>query len=249
LLDKETIRTRVWRLLEEAKVSKFPKPITGRIPNFVGSEEAAKRLFSQPEFRKAEVIKVNPDSPQAPVRLGVLMHGKVVVMPTPRLKGGFLLLNPKCIPKRHLRRASTIRGAFKYGESCPLEDLPKVDLLVVGSVAVSLDGVRVGKGGGYSELEYAILRELELIDEATPIYTTVHDLQIVNDAPREEHDLTVDVIITPTRVLRLNRKYRQPKGIIWSKLKPEDIERMPVLSKLKNLSKEISKELKVKIEV
>ena len=102
MLDKEAIRTRIWRLLEEAGASKFPKPIIGRIPNFVGSEKAAKRLFTQPEFLKAKVLKVNPDSPQAPVRLGALMHKKIVVMPTPRLKRGFLLLDPKRTFKEHL---------------------------------------------------------------------------------------------------------------------------------------------------
>lgn len=122
-------------------------------------------------------------------------------------------------------------------ERCSLKDLPMVDLLVVSSVAISVDGVRIGKGGGYSELEYAILRELELIDEATPVFTMVHDLQVVSDAPRENHDLIVDFIITPTQVLRVDRKYRQPKGIIWSKLKPEDIDRMPILLELKDSTK------------
>jgi 5-formyltetrahydrofolate cyclo-ligase len=35
-----------------------------RIPNFKGAAEAAQRLAELPEFKKAEVIKVNPDTPQ-----------------------------------------------------------------------------------------------------------------------------------------------------------------------------------------
>lgn len=111
-----------------------------RIHYFVGSERAAQRLINQYEFQSAKVVKVNPDSPQAHVRRGVLFGGKLLIMPSPRLRREFILLNPKRIPKRFLMKASTIRGAFKYGRFCSFEELPKVDLIVAGSVAVSRDG-------------------------------------------------------------------------------------------------------------
>jgi len=234
LLSKDVIRRNIWRLLEESGVSRFPKPIEGRIPNFDGAEKAAERLVSQPEFQGAEVVKVNPDSPQAPVRRRVLASGKVLVMPTPRLRKGFLVLDPKRLSGRVLAKASTIRGAFRYGRPCPLESLPKVDLIVAGSVAVSRDGVRVGKGGGYSELEYGILRELELIDESTPVFTTIHDLQIVDEAPKDEYDLVVDAIVTPSKVIRVGKAFPKPTGIIWEKLDRRYLEEIPVLRKLKS---------------
>lgn len=228
--------------MEDSGVSRFPKPVEGRIPNFEGSERAAQRLFSLPEFQSAGVVKVNPDSPQSHVRRGVLLSGKLLVMPSPRLRRGFLLLDPKKIHKRSLAEVSTIRGAFKHGRVCPLEEMPKVDLIVAGSVAVSRDGVRVGKGGGYSEIEYGVLRELGLVDEETPVFTTVHDVQIIDWAPREEHDLIVDAIVTPSRVVRVERKYPQPKGILWEKLNVRELEVMPVLKELKTaLSSRASK--------
>lgn len=230
--EKNSIRTRVWRVMEELGISKFPRPVFGRIPNFVGAERAAERLASQPEFRNAETVKVNPDSPQAMVRRLALLNGKALIMPTPRLKRGFILLDPEKIPRRLYFKASTIKGAFKYGKLCPLSELPKVDLVVVGSVAVSRDGVRVGKGGGYSEIEYAVLRELGLIEEETPVLTTVHDVQIVEWAPLEPHDLVVDAIVTPSRILRVERTHSRPGGIIWEKLSDEMIREMPVLSEL-----------------
>ncbi len=130
--DKKAIREEVWRLMEESGVSRFPKPIAGRIPNFEGSERAARKLVSQPEFQKARVVKVNPDSPQTHVRRSVLLSGKVLIMPTPRLRKGFMLLDPTKIPRRFFAKASTIRGAFKLGRLCPLEELPDVDLIVAG---------------------------------------------------------------------------------------------------------------------
>ncbi|MCW3978560.1 MAG: 5-formyltetrahydrofolate cyclo-ligase, partial [Candidatus Bathyarchaeota archaeon] len=169
-------------------------------------------------------------------RKGTLDSGKLLIMPSPRLRDGFLLLDPERIPLGRHREAATIRGAFRHAVRVGLEDLPSVDLVVCGSVAVTLQGVRVGKGGGYSELEYAMLRELGLIDEGTPIITTVHDLQIVEDAPREEHDFTVDIIATPGKLTRTSGPRHRPSGIIWERLSEEQIGKMPVLEKLKKSS-------------
>jgi len=229
---KDEIRRRIWNLMDELGISRFPRPAAGRIPNFVGAERAAWRLIQQPEFHEARVVKVNPDSPQALVRKETLLGGKILIMPTPRLRRGFIILNPREIPRRSVARASTIKGAFKYGRIISLNDLPKVDLIVAGSVAVSRDGVRVGKGGGYSELEYGILRELGKVDEKTPIFTTVHDIQIIDWAPSEPHDLIVDAIITPTKVIRIRRRAKRPAGIMWERITPNMLRDMPILLEL-----------------
>lgn len=229
------MREKVWSKMDKLGVGRFPGTF-GRIPNFDGAEAAARSLGRLLEFRWAKVVKVNPDSPQAPVRRIALSEGKFLVMPSPRLKKGFLVLDPKKIPEGLLRKASTIRGAFRYGELVGLEDLPKIDLIVAGSVAVSSDGARIGKGGGYSEIEYGILRELGLVSEENLVVTTVHDSQVVDAAPVEDHDFFVDAIVTPTKVIRTKRRRNQPKGIIWKKVTLTMLEKMPVLRELKNLA-------------
>ena len=236
--EKKAIRRRIWRLMDESGVSRFPKPVVGRIPNFEGAETAAKKLATLPEFKNARVVKVNPDSPQAPVRRETLLSGRILVMPTPRLREGFLLLDSRKIPRSALRKASTIRGAFRYGGSIGIDDLPRVDLVVAGSVAVSPDGGRIGKGGGYSEIEYGILRELGLIGEETPVLTTVHDIQVLGWVPVEEHDFSIDVIVTPKRVMRTGRKRNQPEGIIWGRVTPKMLEEMPILKELRKKVKQ-----------
>jgi len=142
-LSKDDIRRRIWSLMEEKGISRFPRPVYGRIPNFVGSEVAAQKLAEQREFKQAKVVKVNPDSPQKMVRYLTLVSGKILVMPTPRLKHGFLLLNPNEIPKSAYKEASSIHGAFKHGKICGINNMPEVDLIVAGSVAVSKQGGRV----------------------------------------------------------------------------------------------------------
>lgn len=213
--EKNRIRRNIWNILEERGVARFPKPIYGRIPNFVGAEEAAERLFKTDLWRKARVVKVNPDSPQRIVRFRALMEGKIVVTASPRLLQGFIVLKPSEIPPHLYGYASTITGFFRLGKQVGLKDIPQVDLVVTGSVAVDRRGARLGKGGGYCELEYAILREIGAINEETPVVTTIHDLQIVDRIPLEPHDLTVDYVFTPTRSIEVKPRGIKPKGIIW----------------------------------
>ena len=229
---KQNIRECIWSLLEKERVTRFPKPIFGRIPNFQGAEEAAAKLRELKVFSDARVVKVSPDAPQRPVREIVLRQGKRLLVPTPRLRKGFLLVDPVNNPGIDASFAATIRGAWEYGRPVGLGALPRVDLIVTGSVAVSESGVRVGKGGGYSEIEYGILRELRLVDENTQIVTTVHDLQVVEEVPAEEHDLTVDKIVTPTRIIDIRRKRPEPKGIFWDEVADQMLEEIPLLKEL-----------------
>jgi len=203
-LSKEEIRTRVWRLMEEKGVATFPKPILHRIPNFIGAEKAAQNLISLPEYTNAIVIFCNPDSPQRPIREMALRDGKTLVMATPKLRQGFLLLDPRSIPSNRIFEASTIHGAFKYGRSIE-PDKVKVDLFIAGSVAVSPDGGRLGKGTGYSDQEYSILKNAGSLTAQTPTVSTVHDIQIVEKIPREEWDVPVDIIVTPNQIIRVGK--------------------------------------------
>ncbi len=233
---KRKIRESIWNLMEEKNIAKFPRPVHGRIPNFVGAEKAAKLLINCDFFDKAKVVKVNPDSPQQPVREFVLMHGKKLIMPTPRIKEGFILLEPSNIPSKFYREASTIKGAFKFGQKVHPKDLPKIDLIVLGSVAVSVkNGARIGKGEGYGELEYGILMEYGKIDDNVTIVTTVHEVQLVEEIPVEAYDVSVDYIITPERIIKVIERHSRPKGIIWELLNEDKIKEIPLLLELKNL--------------
>lgn len=231
---KQAIREAVWERLTRERLAAFPMPIKGRIPNFKGAAAAAERLAELPEFRRARTIKVNPDSPQRPVRELALRAGKIVLVPTPRLREGFLLLDPGELPPDALGKAATIEGAARYGRPVGLEDLPAPELIVVGTVAVSPSGSRVGKGEGYAELEYATLRTLGRVDADVPIATTVHDAQVVDAIPSERFDVPIDIVVTPTRALRTSTTLPKPAGIYWDDLTEERLDAMPVLRELRS---------------
>jgi 5-formyltetrahydrofolate cyclo-ligase len=207
--------------------------VHGRIPNFKGAEQAAERLLAHPIFRRVRVIKVNPDSPQRWVRKLALERGITVVTPTPRLKDAFRVLDPRKIPQQHYAEAATLKRGGRWGDDVPLARLPKIDLVVMGSVAVTPRGRRVGKGHGYADLEYGMLRDLG--NRAVPVATTVHPLQILEDFPTEPHDLAVSIIATPSEVLEVKRPPAPPKGIDWARLPESALEDMPVLGELKRL--------------
>ena len=220
------------------KVGLPPFPPHWRIPNFKGARKAASMLSTLPEWLNSSVLKINPDSPQKTVRHLALLHGKDVVMPTPRIKNGFLLLIPREIPEKFIKEASTIKGAFKWGmhlytvESIK-QKVPRIDMIVEGSVAVDYHGNRLGKGEGYGELEFAILREAGVLEDNVPIATTVHDIQVLsNSIPRDEFDVPLDIIVTPTRIIRVKNRDKRPTEIIWPKLSKQKINSIPILHEL-----------------
>jgi 5-formyltetrahydrofolate cyclo-ligase len=184
-------------------------------------------------FRRVKVIKVNPDSPQRWVRKLALELGITVITPTPRLKGAFRKLDPKKIPKERFDDAATLKRGGTWGEDLALDALPKIDLVVMGSVAVTRGGRRLGKGHGYADLEYAMLRELG--NPAVPVATTVHPLQVLAGFPTEPHDLPVSLIATPDELVEVKHPPAPPKGIDWDLLPHAALDEMPVLAELRRL--------------
>jgi 5-formyltetrahydrofolate cyclo-ligase len=228
--EKQAIRLAMWQRLDAEGISTFPRPVRGRIPNVKGADAAAERLAQTPEWQAARVVKVNPDAPQRAVRYRALKEGKALLMPTPRLRDNFLLV---LVPMQRAWDASSIKGAFELGRMIGLDELPAIDLLVFGSVAVSPDGDRVGKGEGYAELEFAVLRQTGRVPEDVPIATTVHDAQMVDAIPRQPFDVTLDLVCTPTRTLRIPRRGPRPPGVLWEHLTEERLTEMPILQALR----------------
>ena len=156
-------------------------------------------------------------------------------MAVPRLRDQhpFRLLDPRKLKASQLRDAATIKGALRYGRVIDLDQVPDLDLVLTGSVAVNLKGARVGKGGGFSDLEYALLAETGTVSDKTTVATTVHPLQILREnLPVTTHDIPIDLIATPRAAIEVERAYARPKGILWDHLQPPQIHEIPILERM-----------------
>ncbi|MGE0880673.1 MAG: 5-formyltetrahydrofolate cyclo-ligase [Acidimicrobiia bacterium] len=238
LAAKRAVRERVWRSMSVPGVARFPSP-DGRIPNFVGAEAAARRLASVPHWQRAATVKANPDSPQWPVRTQALVDGKIVYMAVPRLaeRDPFYLLDPAQLADAP-RKASSIKGASRSARIVSLDELEPVDLVVTGCVAVGLDGARLGKGGGFSDLEFALAVAAGLIDEHTVVVTTVHPLQVQDRGaiPVTSHDIHVDLVVTPDEVIECKRPRQHTlTRIDWAQLTDDKIAAIPLLARMHDL--------------
>ena len=235
LAAKAARREEVWRAMSVKGVARFPA-LANRIPNFVGAEAAAAHLAETTEWQRATTIKSNPDSPQLPVRVRALRDGKLLYMAVPRLAEAdpFFALDPEHLADPP-QKAASIKGAGRSARTVSLDAMEPVDLVVTGCVAVGEDGARLGKGGGFSDLEFALAAAAGLVGARTIVATTVHDLQVrsAGEIPMTAHDIMVDLVATPGGVFRTTRGRRRLPKLDWRELSDEKIAAIPLLGRLR----------------
>jgi 5-formyltetrahydrofolate cyclo-ligase len=229
---KAAIRKEIWDQMKALGLSPAPH---GTIPTFPGQNKAAERLRGLEVYQQARTIMVPPDQAQLQVRINALLDGKRLIMATPGLRDGFYLLEKEYVKIKDWRMAVRSSGVQRFGRrlgtECP--EVGEIDLLVTGAVAVGLQGERIGKGSGYFDLEYMILREIGSVDEATPICALVDDPQVLEQVPMETKDVAVDFIITPTRIITVERLLMRPAKITWDELDERHIKGMRPLKELR----------------
>ena len=233
---KDKVRSAIWQGLVDLGVA--VGPAYSRIPNFVGADVAAWRLAQTDAWKKAKTVKCNPDPPQIPIRMRALYDGKVLYAPVPNLSEGFpyLRIDPARLIKMGVafELAATSQGYMMYGERIEFEEVEPLDFCVVGSVAVGRKGGRTGKGAGFADLETAIFRELGIIGPKTPMATTVHSSQLVDDSNVviEAHDSPLDFIATEAELIETHNHDPRPAGVVWDRVQKDQFESIPFLKDL-----------------
>lgn len=233
-MSKYLIRLQVWRDLSQKRLLVFPFPF-GRIPDFKGCQVAANKLLELPEFMSAKSIEVNPDKTLELVRMLVLKSDKQLFVPVPQLRNSFLKLLEKS-EDYEIRKIAGRWGIDNLGKKVGINEDIHIDLVVVGSVAVSRDGYRIGKGKGFADLEFALLKEMGAINDNTTIVTVVHDNQVFDELPKnifQKYDVPVDYILTPTAIIKTHSNLPKPEGIYWDMISQKRLNGMDILRKLK----------------
>ena len=219
---KQRIRNEVWKKLLEVGVSKLTY---GHIPIFKGQEKAAQNLRKLQVYANAKRVFIPSDQAQYRARVNAVEDGKTLIMATPGLKDGFYQVDRSVANYRLAVQSHQVsKHAKKLHTS--YESIGKIDLLLTGAGAVSRQGERIGKGTGFFDKEYAILREIGCVEEDTPIIALVHDLQVYDSLPFEEgKDVPVDYIVTPQKVIKVERRLSRPTGIDWDYVKKSNLAR------------------------
>lgn len=235
------IRQQIWAKLKDVALpdTRFDTNFAEVIPDFVGSEDANRRVLDMQACQDAEFLFVTPDNCLAGLRRELIAMGKPFFMSTYGIYRGFLYIEPGVVPRGHELYASWLDGMEYFGRPISLAEVARhgrIDFLVTGASAVSMDGVRFGKGHGFFDLEWGMFTDLGLVDEKTPVVAVVHDCQVVHERLHPSPtDILVDYIATPSTLHQVDRRAKRPRGVIWDLLDPRQIEQTPPLQELRSL--------------
>ena len=95
-------------------------------------------------------------------------------------------------------------------------------------------GVRIGKGGGFADLEYGLAVATGVVKINTPVLTTVHPMQVLaEELPLTHHDVPLDYVVTPEETIKCDGALPHPLGIYWDDLDEAKISEIPLLVKLR----------------
>ena len=174
-----------------------------------GSRAIASRLAALPAFDGAvTVLATLPFGSEWDVRLlaqAALDRGKRLVLPRVDAAARVLVLHRVADLD-----SDVVRGFRDIPEPSP--HLPTVrpadvDCVLVPGVAFDDDGRRLGYGGGYYD------RLLPQLRPGVPRIAGAFDVQIVDRVPTGDHDVAVDLVVTPTRTFATRR--RAPDSASW----------------------------------
>jgi len=236
--EKASYRLNAWeRLKKYARPdSRFHWDFSKFIPDFKGSERCAEKIRRLSVYKRARLLFITPDNCLERFREICIKDKKPFLMTPYAIRRDFLYLDPRKVPRGMEALASTLDGIERYARPVSLRKMMgfrRVDALVTGVSIVNTRGVRYGKGTGFFDIEWAIFRELGMVNDETPIIAVAHDCQVVDtEFPYASHDTIVDYIVTPRRTIRIERSEKKPAGIDWRILPRELFESIPPLQEL-----------------
>ena len=243
MLKRAEAREDVWSTLRTVAKpdSRFHFDFSEFIPDFEGSQDATGRLVAMDIYQQAQVVFITPDNCLERLRAQAVRDGKIQIVPTYGIRRGLVELRPTDVSPELASYAVLLDSLEDVGRHISLAELRQryqIDLMVTGASAVSLDGVRFGKGHGFFDLEWAMLYQIGAVNQDTPVVAFVHDCQVVDaQLTLTEFDTVCDYIVTPTRVLQVKDAHKPTVGVLWDRLEPGMLEAIPPLQELRDLQR------------
>ena len=219
--------------------TRFVYDISQFLPAYAGYESLTDTLPALPFWAGSGPVYSTPDNCLEFVRSRLIADRRPLLQ-TIAVRLGFRYFAPGSVDPGFERLAGTLDGAALL--SAPIDltkirDLGPLDFVITGCRAVTRQGVRFGKGYGYFDLEWGIMSELGIVNDATPVVVACHDVQVLDmDLAPSPVDTLVDWIVTPTESIEVKRTRPKPLGIRWDRLQPHQWDSTPVLTELKAMS-------------
>lgn len=250
---KRSLRVQTWRKIQENNCGIGLNAIFNRIPGFVDSDKAVALLAGTEEFKKSQTIKVSIDRALQGAKLQALLDSKTLFLPGTRDSTALYLRVdvPDDATEERKKEILNVQDVQQNRTSISLDDKVTLDMIIIGSVLVSRDGYRIGRGNGFTDLDIGLLIEVGAITKDTIIATIVHDLQVVDNLPTslfQKYDTPVDLIATPTEVIRVANRLPRPEGLFWELLSQRRLKIIPVLQILKERQEKDGKLIALKAE-
>ncbi len=176
---KESLRTEILRRRKEYRKGKEDSVLI------------AEKFLSLPEVKRAKsVFLYFPHKNEVDTTLIIeelLKQGKEVILPK---VVGFHIRPVK------ISNISSLKSGYAgikepEGEEYPLE---KVDIIVVPALAFDIHGHRLGYGKGFYDRLLSKTNALKI--------GLAYDFQLLEKLPSEPHDIPVNLIITPTKIVK-----------------------------------------------
>lgn len=248
-------RHKIWQsvyrqLIHHAKPdSRFHHDFMSFTPDFRDSSYAIDRLVQLPCYTSATTILVTPDNSLEQLRHRALKDGKKVLVGTYRLRRGFILLSPHRISSANLEMASTLDGMERpdIGRHLSLAQMQEegihIDLCTVGALVFNTQGVVIWEGHGLFEVQWALLHDIQVLAEKTPVIGVAHDCQVIDETasnmekftPEKAAEVQCDFIVTPQQTIQIEDTIKPSQRIQFSTLDPKALENIPPLQELKGI--------------
>ena len=156
------------------------------------SKAVVEKVLSLPQLKTARyVLLYYPHRNEVntlPLIEKLLKLEKTVLLP--KVSGKDILP----IPVKELTSLKEGYAGIKEPEGNPVP-YEVIDIIFVPGVVFDKKGHRIGYGKGYYDRFLKKVKGLKV--------GLAYDFQIVDEIPHEEHDIPLDVIITPTRVIKI----------------------------------------------
>lgn len=161
----------------------------------ISSKQIHKNLRKNPEYQQAEVIgsyfPIGSEVKTQDIMQEILESGRTLLLP--KVIGNKLSFR-KVQDIKNLERSKF--GIMEPKDYC--EEITNIDLILVPTVAITTDGVRLGYGYGYYDRF--------LFDSKTASVSLTYSTQIVKSIPSSEHDIKIDWIVTEDGFFKTSAK-------------------------------------------